>query len=339
MNRLRGRQYIPNPREHLYIETSSVCNLSCKFCAYGKKDNTRQVMPNELFFDIVDQATQMGYDTFGLTPITGDIFMDKQIFDKLQFMEEHTKVKNYSFYTNFTILDENKIQRLIELEKLNELSISIYGHDEESFINIADSTEKVYRRLVDNLSVLHNFLSSSKPKIQIGWRTYGSFKLDGKESSDLTEILLHLKQSHRLPVSITREYDNWGGIITQEDVKLLDITVNDESLVPKNGACSLIFYKMQVMADGRVNACACRDANATLQIGDLRHQKLEAIISGENETYMALIDAQQQGKFNPICFSCTQYRSIYKYNKFYGKHSKPPVSLDVFFDRVGRKSR
>jgi uncharacterized Fe-S cluster-containing radical SAM superfamily protein len=296
-------------------------------------------MPNELFFDIVDQATEMGYDTFGLTPITGDIFMDKRIFEKLDFLEQHPKVVSYSFYTNFTVLDPDKARRLTDLEKLKELSISIYGHDEDSFVKIAESTPKVFRRLVDNLQALHEVLDSAKPDVQIGWRTYDSFRMNGKESNDLTDVLAHLKASHDVPVNITREYDNWGGIITQKDVQGLDILMAEETLVPKNGACSLIFYKMQVMADGRVNACACRDANATLQIGDLRGQRLDEIISGDNQIYMSLIDAQQEGRFNPICFSCTQYRSIYKYNKLYQKHTKSPVTLEAFFDGVDRGSK
>ena len=140
-NRMRGREFIPNPRQHLYIETSSLCNLECVFCAYGKKDLAKEVMSNELFFDIVDQATEMGYDDFGLTPITGEIFIDKQIFEKIELLEKHPKVGSYHFYTNFTVLDPEAVRRLNSLKKLSVLSISVYGHEKESFLKITKRNE------------------------------------------------------------------------------------------------------------------------------------------------------------------------------------------------------
>jgi len=55
-------------------------------------------MTNEFFFNVVEQATQMGYDRFGLTPITGDLFMDKHVMEKMEFLEQHPKVACYHFY-------------------------------------------------------------------------------------------------------------------------------------------------------------------------------------------------------------------------------------------------
>ena len=38
-NKFLKNYFIPNPRNSIHIETSSVCNLKCKFCAYVKRDN------------------------------------------------------------------------------------------------------------------------------------------------------------------------------------------------------------------------------------------------------------------------------------------------------------
>ena len=37
----------------------------------------------------------------------------------------------------------------------------------------------------------------------------------------------------------------------------------------EGGACVRLFTTVQVMATGIVNGCACRDADATLRLGDL----------------------------------------------------------------------
>ena len=46
------------------------------------------------------------------------------------------------------------IKRLFDLRKLSGFAISIYGHDAKTFVDITQSTEKVYRRLVYNLETL-----------------------------------------------------------------------------------------------------------------------------------------------------------------------------------------
>ena len=101
LNRLLKNEFIPNPKEHIYIETTNICNLGCKFCAYSKASTKKTSMPNEKFFEIINNATELGYDTFGLTPIVGEVFVDKNFLKKLNFLENHKKVKNYHFFTNF----------------------------------------------------------------------------------------------------------------------------------------------------------------------------------------------------------------------------------------------
>ena len=71
----------------------------------------------------------MGYKNFGLTPVTGDIFMDKNIIEKLDYLETLKKLSGYYFYTNFIATTEKKTTRLFEYEKLTNLGLSIYGHD------------------------------------------------------------------------------------------------------------------------------------------------------------------------------------------------------------------
>jgi hypothetical protein len=40
-NRLLGREFIPAQPDMLCIETSSLCNLKCRFCAYVKKHSPK----------------------------------------------------------------------------------------------------------------------------------------------------------------------------------------------------------------------------------------------------------------------------------------------------------
>ncbi len=327
LNRALGRVFLPHPRQFLYIETSSLCNLACAFCAYSKKSSPKTTMTNEFFFNVVEQATQMGYDRFGLTPITGDLFMDKHVMEKMEFLEQHPKVACYHFYSNFIIPERDTVLRLSQFDKLHELGISLYGHDQQSFEAMTKGSPIGYRRLLNNLDAVYDTAEQFRDRVQLHWRVQSDVRVFDHPESALVDRVRRLKQQKGIAVFFARRYNNWGGMVTDEDVAGLGIEVSAADHVPKNGACVLIFHKQQIMADGRVNACACRDADATLCLGDLRKDSLRTILSSANPTYMQLIDNQQSGRFNPICRSCDFYRSIYKHRKL---HHDKRLSLDGF---------
>ncbi len=150
VNRMTGREFIPVSAHILNIETSSYCNLKCKFCAYEKKQSARVSMKDAVFEDCIRQALDLGYRSFELTPCTGDVFMDRHIFNKLRFLEQHPGVESYLFFTNFTIPRKSDVEALFRLSKLKHLTVSVYGHDLESFIAVTGATETVYKRLLSN---------------------------------------------------------------------------------------------------------------------------------------------------------------------------------------------
>ena len=98
INRARGREFVPKGVPILSIETSSLCNLECRFCAYVKKSSPKVTMKDEFFRSCVGQAIDMGYRRFELTPCTGDIFMDRGIFRKLEHLESTAAVEGYTFH-------------------------------------------------------------------------------------------------------------------------------------------------------------------------------------------------------------------------------------------------
>src|SRR4051812_34735061 len=140
LNRALGRQFIQRDRTLFHIETSSACNLKCRFCAYTKKSSPTVSMSYDAFVDVVRQAVELGYRRFELTPCTGDVFMDKTIWQKLAFLETHPQVESYEFFTNFTIPKAGAVERLATLRKLRHLTVSVYGHDLESFLKISGGT-------------------------------------------------------------------------------------------------------------------------------------------------------------------------------------------------------
>jgi hypothetical protein len=334
LNRWLRREFIPVMSRTLNIETSSSCNLKCRFCAYEKKQSPKLSMRNEMFADVVGQAVALGYDNFALTPCTGDVFMDPDVFDKLEMLEAHPGVASYAFFTNFTVPDADGIARLLALRKLRQLSISIYGHDVESFRAITQSTAKVYRRLLSNLEVLHARLGERSFNLEFGFRS--TRDAPRTPSTDLLQLLQRFARAG-IKIRTSHVYNNWGGYVTAADVEGLAIDVTGTEQIYKNGPCALLFTAVQVMATGVVNGCACRDVDATLKIGDLRETALRDIISTGNAAYMALIDEQMRGQFRPVCRSCDFYKSIFHQRSQHRKGLEPVQSMQSFKARLDAK--
>ena len=332
VNRMLGRQFIPRDRTLFHIETSSACNLKCRFCAYTKKSTPKVSMSYEAFVEVVEQAIALGYRRFELTPCTGDVFMDKTLFAKLEFLERHPQVESYEFFTNLTIPKPESTRRLANLRKLRHLTVSVYGHDLPSFTAIAGGTPMLYQRLLANLDTLLEIAPSASFEMAIGLRS--TRKRPKASESDLLQAVERFRAAgHEIWLS-PGVYNNWGGYISEKDVEGLDMHINSTDGAYKFGACEKLFDSVQVLANGVVNACACRDVDATLQIGNVKDAPLADIVSPANPRYIAIIEAPQRGDFAAICKNCDFYKSIYHHRSHYRRQGIATVTLEEFKRQV-----
>lgn len=313
LNRMLGRTHVPHPRKQLFIETSGRCNLACRFCAYPKREAPGVFMSLDRFRATVDDAVALGYDTIVLTPMLGELFADPTVGEKFRYLENHADIKGYLFYSNFILPDEETVRSLGKLTKLTEIHISVYGHDSESFVAVTRKPVSQHDRLMRNLRVLRAMRDNAGrgPRLCISVRTLGGLRDDNLPDTELTRLLFDLRDRMGALIDVADGYDTWGGTVTDEDVAPIGIKLTEGADIYKYGACGLIFGSVQVRADGSVHACACRDVDGSLLIGDLGKQPLSSIVSSSNTAYTGLIEAQQRGDFLPNCRSCSLYTSIY----------------------------
>jgi uncharacterized Fe-S cluster-containing radical SAM superfamily protein len=311
LQRLRGRQYVPQP-EGIFIEVSSACNLRCVFCASRKKSRRPEIMPQERFERIVTQAVAYGFRRFYLCPTVGEVYMDRALTDKLRFLESAPGVEQYEFVTNFIPAAYEDIDFLFETTRLSWLAISIYGHDAESFGRITNASPQDYSRFLSNLRRLADRAGEIRLRITLDLRTYRSITSLRRVRGELADLLGRLQGRPGITVSVyPGPYSNWGGLVAPRDVEGLDLEINPENCLYKNGACQYLFSMNQVLAGGEVIACECRDARGELKIGDLNRQTFEEIYSPDNLPWMDLIRSHEAGAFPRACRCCDYYRSIY----------------------------
>ncbi len=241
------------------------------FCAYGKKqspqsDDAERVVPPAPSVS----RSNWAYNDYDLTPCTGDVFMDRHLFDKLTFLDETPGVKGYGFYTNFAVPRLKDIDRLAALKKLSGIGISVYGHDLDTFLKISRTTEanlsSAWCAISKQILAIHQ-----RQKFQMHVALHAGARLPSRPQERDHRSARPLQGSRRFDQAVEKCLTTTGAATcTQDDVRGLPIRVIvGEDAVYKNGACVRLFTTIQIMATGIVNGCACRDADATLQLGDL----------------------------------------------------------------------
>ncbi|MDB9776537.1 radical SAM protein [Alphaproteobacteria bacterium] len=328
INRFFNKTYVPHPRDVIFVDPTGLCNLGCKFCAYPKLEHGF-TMGVSLFEKIINEAADMGFKDFFVTPMLGDAFMDKTIYEKLSYIENHKKTEAFSFYTNF-VLAKN-LEKLFSFKKLKYFEVSVYGINDEDFTFVTTKNKSQFNLFLNNLRELRELVKKGQvsSNLHFSIRTKMNehiLKLNKKErveymlsqDGEVVEILNDLKSVAR--ISVATLTDTWLGVVTQEDVAPLGLTIQRAG--PMNGPCNLLFGAIQIRYDGTVHGCTRSVANK-LMIGDITKNSLDYILSYKNPKYKGLIESQLKNKFNNACQECAHYRSIYQnFESGAGKYGK-----------------
>ena len=222
INKFLNQKYIPSV-PFFSDEVSNVCNLKCVFCGYQKYEGKFNIVSQIEFQNKIDQVAKITDWNISLTPLTGDVFTDKGLFEKLNYIENHPGIKSFGLTTNFTLCSHNDISKLLKLKKIRNLKISIYGHDSESFKAITKSNK--YKKLLSNLEYLKNNINDLKFDLDLAYRSYMNFNFKNKEfQSEILDLTYEIeKKSNFVKKSRHVHYTNWGGTVTPLDIGNLDI--------------------------------------------------------------------------------------------------------------------
>lgn len=138
------------PVEYI-VETTAKCNLYCPMCPRETYKQPKADMPDEIFERLVRESGQTAEHMMliGL----GEPFMDKKIFDRIEYCERHTISTLLS--TNGTFLDEPTAKRLLQTP-LEHITLSFDGATKESF--------EFYRRGARFDKVRDNFVRFARMK-------------------------------------------------------------------------------------------------------------------------------------------------------------------------------
>jgi len=289
---------------------TNICNAKCSFCAYPQAVQSgalqRGVMSMEIFKKAVDEWGAIGGKNLDLTPTVGDSLLDPNLIEKIRYAVHTAGIKSVVLTTNAILMNRNEMYRQLVDSGLAAIFISTQGTDPEVY-------RQVYRvdKYDDVLSGVKNLMEYNRSRgepLEIGVRFRNAQKpSEVIRSRDFREAIRPYL-SERVRVNFTVDFDNWGGLITQEEMfgtmklRKLPAPVN----VPCKGLFSFV-----VRHDGNVRLCGCRfktSDNDDMVVGNIKDNTMREISSSERT--WKIIEGFYKGERPEACRECTFYRPI-----------------------------
>src|SRR5260221_258124 len=290
----------------LHVEGTNICNAECVFCAYPQMERRKQTMAMDDFTRVVGEYLAMAGHHVSLTRIVGDPYVDKHLFERLDFLMAERRVTGISFYTNAILMTREKCERLMNYAAKLHVHVSWGGFDKKTWDEIMGVPK--FEPARDAVLAFLEVKRKTKSKIPF---TLALRCPDSACVGQLWETLRGAEEEGMIEIAGMPDYDSWSGKITPEALR--SVGLRPRRMPYKKGACELLFTKPVVLANGDVNACACRDVEAELIVGNVKEEPLSAIWAGAKID--AIIEGHEKGEFPPVCQRCTYFVSVYNSRK------------------------
>lgn len=120
----------------IMIETSSICNAKCTFCANSTLIRPKMQMPDDLFYLIVKRLIEedISVERF-IMHLNGEPFTDQQLIERIEFLKKKFVNVPVWFTTNFSLPDKKTIDRLL-VSGVDQITISLNAIEKEKYHEI-----------------------------------------------------------------------------------------------------------------------------------------------------------------------------------------------------------
>lgn len=258
----------------LFVETCNICNLKCIICPSSMMSGKREIMDEYLFEKTISDYCDIGGGHLSLSPTRGDVFLDKHLLKRFQYVNKQELIKTVSITTNAVGASRFCEQDLSYIiNSIDFMQISIYGLDEDEYFTMT-RRKGCYEKMVANVKNIVRLNEKSS--------IYLSFRFLKNHTQSVVEqwILAHF--GYLVPYGYIREYMNWGG--DMDTTKTLPhgakwLTARET----KDIYCYLPIVSTKVFVNGDVKFCNCVDYNNVSEntLGNIKSSKLIDLYNGE----------------------------------------------------------
>jgi len=296
----------------LGIEVTNICCANCSFCGYRFQEREKGVMGEDIYRKTIDDYCDIGGGSINLTPTVGEPLLDKNLIEKIRYARSKKKITDIWFYTNLIPLSKSNVNDLLT-SGLTTLKISTCICDEKTFEKLykVDGYKTVQRNI--HLICERNNQLKKKVNIRLSMRVPKPFSKI-TDNTDFKSIKQYFKDDE---IHFFDElYDSWGGRIKESDLPSgYGICENKFDMTKE--PCYELFRKINVLYNGEVNFCSCRDLNADLKIGNIKDDSLLDIWRGGD--LKRIREDWLKGLVPDLCSGCQRYLPV---SDFYQTQTK-----------------
>jgi MoaA/NifB/PqqE/SkfB family radical SAM enzyme len=287
----------------LIIETINICNNACIICPYPMQQRQRRTMELGLFAKAIRDYGAIGGGNLGLTPMMGEVFLDKFLQKRLEIIKSEPSISSVSAITNGSTVHRFSDTQLRELlNGFDRLSISVYGLDAEEYQVMTKKTQ--YDRMLDGIVRLLSLGGPKKVSLSIR-------HLKARVPEEVASWLGEIGARSGVDPSCIRYdwtigYANWG---TFDTSKPLPFDGEWWPVRENSRQCAMPLVSAQVLSDGTVSFCACMDfdAHSSLVLGNIKNSTLAELFASEK--VRALWNWAKCG-VPEFCKKCTAHRPV-----------------------------
>jgi radical SAM protein with 4Fe4S-binding SPASM domain len=278
---LRRQERVPALPVEYIVETTAKCNLYCPMCPRETHKQPKEDMADEIFERLVDGAAKTGEHMMliGL----GEPFMDRKIFDRIEYCERHGISTLLS--TNGTFLDEKTSERLLATS-LAHITLSFDGSSKETF--------EYYRKGARFEKVRDNFVRFARMK---------------HERRAKLRIVVQMVRMPGNAHEVEEFRRFWSAIPGVDQVRVKE---DETNLVQpegrRDGAARPCHYlwrgPMYIKQDGYVYPCCQSYMLDGAPVGHLGEQSLEEIFNSEEMRRLRRLHANGHAGEIDMCARC-----------------------------------
>jgi len=275
----------------VFAQISRRCNLQCVMCGYEAWSRNTGFMSDEVFDRVIEQMREHGIGRLALTAAQGEPLLAPKA---IPFINRAISASlDAHINTNCTPLSPRIIRELATAATTGQLTIqcSFSGYDKESYERIYVGAD--FEKTAAKLRELNWTFAAFDRERDITVRGVVYSQADEARTMQFIQSLGICRER----ISLTYP-DNFAGLVN--DGKSLRPGFETMTL----HMCPWLTDYVVVYDDGKVSACACRDSEGVMAIGNIMTQSLAEMRGGEAyQSTVAAFNAKNIAHL-PLCAKC-----------------------------------
>lgn len=293
----------------LYISPSHICNFQCFYCLQGKTAKEKKrlgIVPCLMDMETAQRAAAGAAAFPGklkriMFSGCGEPLMHSEFPEIVrQFSSRDVSLK-YELNTNAALLTPELSDRMIEAG-INGIRISVQGLSAKKYKEVC-GVSLDYGRFMDNLKYLYQHKGDCSIYIKIIDSCLEPMEKDEDFYRLFGDVCDSMYVEH-----LIQAQPNMEDIYGQKQIN------NDRSIHGKEiqqiAVCPLMFYQMQVDAQGNVFPCCVVGLEESFALGNVREESLHEIWGNAKHKKLWLDGLDKNLSGWDVCSRCNAYASI-----------------------------